>query len=190
MSQDPKRHLIGIGWIYLHGQYDLHKILATPVVGHTGKILAQKYHIERVSLENRPAAFRWIRVSFWRDWGVWYAGHPGIVFTPDLIECIRAVHSLHRPAAGELLRYPNMIPAPVAFDWTEFTDGENKHGMVRYRYISPKRTKREIWRMRNRYPGAGDVAFLPEDIAAGKRDENGNPIGNAPVHDWTKGWAF
>lgn len=144
------------------------------------------YSIDAVPPELERVGFMWILENGWREHGIWYAGTPGVAFCPvPPLEAFYAVSVLaHR--SGEF-RHKYMIPAPVTFDWNEFHTGSHKNpNTIHYPFIKTTRTRRDMARLRYQFETAGELAYLPIEIANGSRTFDADPVPGRAVNDWTE----
>ena len=161
-SQEPeaKKEVIAILWMTLgesviRASMKLWKLIRETEVWPEFEEPAVSYRVELVPGDKYDAAWEWVRRSGWKGWGVWHREHPGLAFSPDVDEVIRAFEILADGGRDRNVR-DVLWRAPVRYSRRE-TSGA-------YPYIRSTRSRSELWRLRSRYPNAGELAWLPGEV--------------------------
>jgi len=157
-----RREVIGVAWIsHDPNSSTLHLLKIHRTVSYIptpeGDHGAVGYKVEYVTGEKWPGAFEWLKHQCpWRAWGVYYCGSPGLIWTLDIREIQKAFEVLARPDGLALLPEKEILQAPVRF-------ASNKT-LRPYPHIVTTRNRRDMWALRQRYPSAGELSWLPQEL--------------------------
>lgn len=120
------------------------------------------YSAEVVPHSKHDNVWQWIATDckykwHWHHWGVFYAGHPGVIWTGNRDGVRKAVARLSQKRWGTLnWQYEEILHAPV----------RPKRGAQLGPYIDmvTTRSRHEMFRLRSRYPRAGALDWTPDEI--------------------------
>lgn len=154
----PVVEVVGIVWADFVGPEDRTRMSMQKVIRTTEYQVDGApeigYRLELVEVAKHDLAFDWIKAHFWRDWGIWFRGKPGIVFTPDF-QAVEAAF-LSMPETARHLELDRLVRAPVRYDWTK---------MDPPLYVKSTRDRCKIQALRSRFPTASeDMMYTPLDI--------------------------
>jgi hypothetical protein len=186
-----RRVLVGIAWISPHElpRYRLYKIYQIEDGGYQVERVPanEPVEVDGRTMGREAAAWQWLKTSCPWPWvGVWYNGHPGLVWGRaeppppgvkgihlkvdwQMVEDAFAIAGRGRGAWGDLPS-PEIV-GNEAVAYTPFLPGEHRqrahHDVdTRHPHIVPTRTRREYARLRRRYavPDGWALDYLPESV--------------------------
>lgn len=144
--------------------------------------------VETVDPARNAEVWRWIQEQCrWPAAGVWYQGHPGLVWAPpytrrvplsqlraNIAQVAQAFEIAARgggwsPLPGDGKLIPNEA---VRYDLREPDERSPQYGVNRvYSHIASTRSRGDLFRLRQDFPLAGELAFVPRSVLVARHGQ-------------------